>query len=169
MVNRVAILSRFLAVVSLAAIAFPIVFLFTTSAFKILRPESRVDHVVRAEVPIIFVLFDDLPLPALMDQDGHIDLYVSNMFSSAGGRIAYQRRFQETAPDQSRAYYQRLARGNTLFKNNGDGSFSDVSETAGVTMGRWAWGALALDFNNDGFEDLFVPNGFITNDSADDL
>jgi hypothetical protein len=104
-----------------------------------------------------------------LDRDGDMDLYVANMFSSAGGRVAYQRRFQPEAASQSRAGFQRHARGNTLFENNGDGTFTDVSEPAGVTMGRWAWGALAFDMNNDGFDDLFVPNGLITNEVADDL
>lgn len=103
------------------------------------------------------------------DRDGLMDLYVSDMFSSAGGRVAYQPRFQPGATPESQAAFRRHARGNSLFRNNGDGSFTDVSETAGVTMGRWAWGALFLDINNDGFEDIYVPNGFITNPSTDDL
>lgn len=104
------------------------------------------------------------------DRDGLFDLYVGNMFSSAGNRITYQRRFRnEEAPD-TRAQYQRHARGNTLFRNRGDGTFEDVSEAANVTMGRWAWGCNFVDINNDGWEDLLVGNGMVTSvDDPDDL
>ena len=64
---------------------------------------------------------------------------------------------------------QRHARGNSLFRNLGDGRFADVSVAAGVTMGRWAWGSLFTDINNDGWEDLHVVNGFFTNDDPGDL
>ena len=99
----------------------------------------------------------------------HGGLYVSNMFSSAGNRIAYQRQFQENADTETRAAFQRHARGNSLFLNSGDGSFRDVSVSAGVTMGRWAWGSRFVDINNDGWEDLFVANGFITQTDPGDL
>lgn len=102
------------------------------------------------------------------DHDGTMDLHVSNMFSSAGNRIAYQRQFRPGAADSLGAY-QRHARGNSLFANNGDGAFVDVSERAGITFGRWAWGAQFSDFNNDGWEDLYVANGFITTDDTGDL
>jgi hypothetical protein len=91
------------------------------------------------------------------------------MFSSAGGRITYQRRFQEEAGGQTRAQYQRHTRGNTLFAGDGRGRFCDVSETAGVTMGRWAWGSVFFDMNNDGWQDIYVTNGFVTGPSTDDL
>lgn len=103
------------------------------------------------------------------DGDGWMDLYVGNMFSSAGGRIAYQRQFQPAAPDLVRRQFQRHARGNTLFRNTGDGTFHDVSENAAVTMGRWSWGSKFVDVNNDGREDLFVANGYITGPDTDDL
>ncbi|MDA0813445.1 MAG: VCBS repeat-containing protein [Verrucomicrobia bacterium] len=102
------------------------------------------------------------------DHDGDMDLHVSNMFSSAGNRIAYQRNFRASAGD-SRSAYRRHARGNSLFANNGKDSFSDVSDQAGITLGRWAWGARFADFNNDGWEDLYVANGFITTEDTGDL
>ena len=36
-------------------------------------------------------------------------------------------------------------------------------------MGRWAWGSRFLDINNDGWQDLLVANGFLTQGKADDL
>ncbi|HMD86024.1 MAG TPA: CRTAC1 family protein [Terriglobia bacterium] len=47
---------------------------------------------------------------------------------------------------------------NYLFRNNGDGSFTDVTREAHVPGFGWGVGALAADYNNDGFVDLFVYN-----------
>ena len=58
---------------------------------------------------------------------------------------------------------------NTLFRNRADGSFEDVSVANGVTMGRWAWASRFADLNNDGWLDLVVANGYVTNDDKDDL
>jgi enediyne biosynthesis protein E4 len=51
-----------------------------------------------------------------------------------------------------------------LFHNNGDGTFTDVSETSGIAAlkGR-AWGVVAADINNDGWMDLFVANDGLEN------
>lgn len=101
------------------------------------------------------------------NRDGRMDLYVSNMFSSAGNRIAYQRNFRGGDASQL-GQFQRHARGNSLFQNDG-AQFADVSQAANVTMGRWAWASLFADFNNDGWEDIYVANGFITTPDSGDL
>jgi len=103
------------------------------------------------------------------DDDGDPDLYVSNMWSSAGNRIAYQRNFQKSLDESTRGEFQRHARGNSLFLNNGDGTFSDASQEAGVTMGRWARGSRFVDINNDSKQDLIVSNGFLTQSDSGDL
>jgi hypothetical protein len=103
------------------------------------------------------------------DGDGDRDLYVSNMWSSAGNRIAYQRNFQTSINDAVRGEFQRHARGNSLFLNNGDGTFRDASEETGVTMGRWAWGSRFVDLNNDSKQDIIVSNGFLTQSDSGDL
>ena len=103
------------------------------------------------------------------NHDGWMDLYVSNMFSAAGNRITYQRKFKQNAAEATRAVYQRHVRGNSLFQNSGDGTFRDLSEQAGVTLGRWAWGSYFVDLNNDGNEDLVVCNGYVTNHNPHDL
>jgi hypothetical protein len=103
------------------------------------------------------------------NRDGLMDLYVSNMFSSAGGRIAYQRNFRPGDRRETLGQFQRHARGNSLFQNQGDGAFADVSEPAAVTMGRWAWASLFADLDNDGWEDLYCLNGYITSETTQDL
>ena len=49
--------------------------------------------------------------------------------------------------------------GNRLYRNEGNGIFSDQTDTAGVRKGYWGWGSCAADFNNDGFLDIFHVNG----------
>ena len=46
----------------------------------------------------------------------------------------------------------------SLYRNNGDGTFTDVSAKAGILKpdGRWGLGAVAFDYNNNGWPDLFV-------------
>jgi hypothetical protein len=55
-------------------------------------------------------------------------------------------------------YQPQFAR-NALQWNRGDGRFSDVAMYAGVHATDWSWAALWMDFDNDGWKDLFVSNG----------
>jgi hypothetical protein len=104
------------------------------------------------------------------DNDGDLDLYVGNMWSSAGQRVTSNPAFASVAPEAAlRAKYQRQARGNSLYRNNGDGTFTDVTMDAGVEMGRWAWSSDFVDFDNDGHEDLFIQNGYVTGPDTHDL
>ncbi|MCX6606138.1 MAG: CRTAC1 family protein [Acidobacteria bacterium] len=45
---------------------------------------------------------------------------------------------------------------NRLYKNNRDGTFTDVTMKAGLARQGWACGVAVADYNNDGFEDIFV-------------
>lgn len=103
------------------------------------------------------------------DHDGMIDLYVGNMFSSAGNRIAYQRQYESSFDEEARWKLQRLARGNSLFRNQANGPFQDVTLTSGASMGRWAWGSLFLDLNNDSWDDIVIANGHVTTQDSGDL
>jgi len=98
------------------------------------------------------------------DKDGAEDLYVANMWTAAGLRIATQSQFQQSAPEEVRALYRKHAMGNSLLRNNG-GNFRDQSSAAGVEMGRWAWSSDAWDFDHDGFPDLYIANGMISGPS----
>lgn len=74
------------------------------------------------------------------DHDGWLDLFISNGRTESGGVETYY-------PDR-------------LWKNNGDGSFSNVTDASGIAAGEPTpldcWGAAACDFNKDGWPDLFV-------------
>jgi hypothetical protein len=69
------------------------------------------------------------------DNDGWMDIFI------LGGR-----RLKDTPPNAS----------NRLYKNNRDGTFTDVTAKAGLLDTGWAQGVCVGDYNNDGFEDLFV-------------
>jgi enediyne biosynthesis protein E4 len=45
---------------------------------------------------------------------------------------------------------------NRLYKNNRDGTFTDITEKAGLHRLGWAFGVTVGDYNNDGFEDIFI-------------
>ncbi|HEY0101664.1 MAG TPA: VCBS repeat-containing protein, partial [Pyrinomonadaceae bacterium] len=47
---------------------------------------------------------------------------------------------------------------NALYRNNRDGTFTDVTDKAGVAGGKFGMGAAAADFDGDGWQDLYVTN-----------
>ena len=91
------------------------------------------------------------------DQDGHHDLYVSNMYSTAGRRIAGRLDVHRDIP--------KMARGNTLFRNEVS-RFRHVSsvEPPGLLVENsgWAWGGQFVDVDNDTFLDLVSMAGYYT-------
>jgi len=60
----------------------------------------------------------------------------------------------------NKGFYYQYSR-NMLQKNNGDGTFSEVGQLAGVSNTDWSWTALFGDYDNDGNKDLFVTNGYV--------
>ncbi|MFQ5915933.1 MAG: FG-GAP repeat domain-containing protein, partial [Nitrospinota bacterium] len=99
------------------------------------------------------------------DNDGRLDLHVTNMSSTAGNRIL-SRLYPRSNPRDN--VLVKIAAGNNLYQNVGDGRFRDVTAQVGGFSSGWAWGGGFLDFDNDGWEDLFTPNGFISGKSMRD-
>lgn len=56
-------------------------------------------------------------------------------------------------------YYQYMR--NMLHINNGNGTFSEIGQAAGISNTDWSWAPLFADYNNDGWKDLFVTNGYL--------
>ena len=94
------------------------------------------------------------------DRDGHLDLYVSNYcevdFASS------KPCFNNNAPGYC-APGQYTPVHDSLFRNNGDGTFEDVSRRAGIARDpepgpKWGMGIAVCDFNNDGWPDIYLAN-----------
>ena len=104
------------------------------------------------------------------DNDGWDDLYVVNMWESAGRRVTGQPQFMPGAPDSVRRVFRQDAMGNTLLHHEGaSGKFRDTTEESGVRFGGWNWGSDAWDFDHDGYPDLYVANGFVSGENRQDL
>lgn len=68
-----------------------------------------------------------------INNDGHLDLFISN-------RDPYH------------------VHTNKLYKNNGDSTFTDISVSSGVALSTLSFCAAFFDYNNDGFQDIYVSN-----------
>jgi hypothetical protein len=93
------------------------------------------------------------------DNDGRDDLYVSNMYSEAGRRITAQ------IPGLNQMFADS-ANGNFLYHGEPGSKFKQVAglEPPAMTVKNngWSWGGCFADFDNDGFLDLYVMNGYFT-------
>lgn len=103
------------------------------------------------------------------DGDGRPDLYVSNMWSDAGQRVTSDAAFRPAANAELREAYRRHTKGNSLYRNRGDGTFAETGAEQEVEMGRWAWCADAADFDNDGSPEIYVTSGMLTGPQETDL
>ena len=97
-----------------------------------------------------------------LDNDGWAEVFVADMLPRSEERLKTAADFIEWDKLQEEVeggYHRKFVR-NTLQRNNGDGTFSEIGRYAGVEATDWSWGGLMADFNLDGLRDLFVPNGF---------
>ena len=90
------------------------------------------------------------------DKDGDLDLYVANYpitnFSTPNEE--YRKRMDNIT----------LADSDHFYKNNGDGTFTDITEYAGLLSYGLSLSATVGDLNGDGWEDIYVSNDFSTPD-----
>lgn len=118
----------------LAADRFPVKFVDVAQRAGLTRPiyygeEKRSDFITEANG--CGVAFYDY------DNDGWLDIFLLNGSRRSG------------FPDGEEPT-------NRLYKNNRDGTFTDVTDAAGLAKSGWANGVCIGDFDNDGFDDLFV-------------
>lgn len=97
-----------------------------------------------------------------INNDGHFDLITLDMLPEDN-----QRQKLLFAPDNFELYNNAVNNGfhhqsmrNMLQLNNGNGTFSDIGQWAGISNTDWSWAPLLADFNNDGLLDLYITNGY---------
>ncbi len=96
-----------------------------------------------------------------INNDGYMDIFTTDMLPEDDKRLKVNVRFEDYD-----VYHQKVKQGlhnqlmgNMLHLNNGDSSFSEIAQFAGVDATDWSWGALIFDLNNDGWKDILVCNG----------
>lgn len=96
-----------------------------------------------------------------INNDGHRDLVVVDMMAKDN-----RRKKTNMSGMEPETFWRMVEAGhnyqymqNVLQVNNGNGTFGDIAELAGVANTDWSWAPILADFDNDGFEDLFVSNG----------
>ena len=82
-----------------------------------------------------------------INNDGYLDLYVG-VYGNA----------LKNSPDPP--FHDRHAFPNRLYRNNKDGTFTDITEEAGVGDPGWTLGLTFWDYDNDGDQDIYVANDF---------
>ncbi|MGC3946148.1 MAG: VCBS repeat-containing protein [Chryseolinea sp.] len=97
-----------------------------------------------------------------INNDGLPDIFTADMLPESNERIKL------SSGDDNYDKYNILVHAgfhhqtmrNMLQLNNGDGTFSEIGQLAGVSSTDWSWAPLFADFDNDGWKDLYVSNGY---------
>jgi len=96
-----------------------------------------------------------------INNDGSPEIMTTDMLPGDNFRLKSMTHFDpfhlEDMKYSASYHYQILQ--NCLHLNNGAADFQEVAHLSGVAATDWSWGALMLDFDNDGWKDIFVSNG----------
>ena len=105
-----------------------------------------------------------------VDNDGRPDVYTTDMLPEDEYRLKTTSSFEEWAVYEAKVRdgFGRQFMRNMLQRNNGDGTFSDVGQLAGVARTDWSWSALIADLDLDGFKDIYVTNGLAKDVTSQD-
>jgi len=97
------------------------------------------------------------------NNDGFPDIMTLDMLPEDNHRqklLQLEENYESFELMQSQDLYKQYMR-NALQLNNGDGTFSEIAQLAGVSNTDWSWCPLIADFDNDGYKDIFVSNGYL--------
>ena len=97
------------------------------------------------------------------NNDGLPDIISLDMMPEDNHRqklLQLQENYESFELMQNQDLYKQYMR-NMLHLNNGDGTFSEIARLAGVSSTDWSWCPLFADFDNDGYKDLFITNGYL--------
>ena len=96
-----------------------------------------------------------------INNDENLDIFVTDMLPGDDRRLKTTSIFEGynlVDLKLKQGFWHQYMR-NNLQLNNGDGTFSEVGQLAGIHATDWSWGALIFDMDNDGLKDIFVANG----------
>jgi enediyne biosynthesis protein E4 len=93
------------------------------------------------------------------DNDGYLDLFVTNTAQWTSDNYDDDSHYYPGPSDLTKMATSPIEY-NILYHNNGDGTFTDVTEKAGLKGKGWGGDAAVFDYNEDGYLDLFVTNMF---------
>lgn len=97
-----------------------------------------------------------------INNDGWADIYTMDMLPKDNKRqkLLYgPENYEQNALMVENGFYFQNMR-NMLHLNNADGSYSEIGQFSGISNTDWSWAPLLTDFDNDGWKDLFVANGY---------
>jgi enediyne biosynthesis protein E4 len=99
------------------------------------------------------------------NRDGRLDFYVTGMDIASVRRLDY---LGLTRPEFSEHTRMRsiMTHGSHLYLGQPDGRYLQPEFKQQTARARWAWGCVALDLGNDGFDDLYVANGHVSRQTA---
>lgn len=100
-----------------------------------------------------------------VDNDGDLDLHVTRMSSTAGARI---RAALADRADVDLGTLALVGDGNKVYRNDGHGTFAEARFDSGEISAGWAFGGGLVDLDNDGWLDVYAPNGFRSGPSMRD-
>ncbi|GAA0880154.1 VCBS repeat-containing protein [Algoriphagus jejuensis] len=98
-----------------------------------------------------------------INRDGHLDLISLDMLPEDGKRqklLHSPENYEHYELFLEVGLHHQLMR-NMLQVNNGNGTFSEIGQAVGIAATDWSWAPLFADFDNDGWQDLFISNGFL--------
>jgi enediyne biosynthesis protein E4 len=98
-----------------------------------------------------------------INNDGLVDILTLDMLPEDNRRqklLQAQENYELYQEMATNGFHYQFMR-NMLHLNNGNGTFSEVGQLAGISNTDWSWSALFADFDNDGNKDLFITNGYM--------